>query len=147
MTKYNSNNHLNSSCKALVLYGTNLSSTVGSRFTAFDRNLIKIPNNLKSLFIGIIISDASISKSKEKTNARFQFKQTYKHFEYFYSVFMRLSHYCSKGPYVTKTIVHKKVHYGLAFTTRTLPCITELYNLFYLNNKKIIPNNLFDLLT
>jgi hypothetical protein len=28
-----------------------------------------------------------------------------------------------------------------------MPCITELYNIFYVNNKKIIPANLFDLLS
>lgn len=147
LTRYNSNYSSNNSCKSLVVYGTNLSSTVGSpRFSASERNSIKIPNSLKSLFIGIILSDANISKPN-KSDARLQFKQTYKHFEYFYSVFFRLSHYCSKGPYVTSTIVTKKIHYGLGFTTRTLACITELYDLFYVNNKKIIPSNLFDILT
>ena len=66
---------------------------------------------------------------------------------YFYSVFFQLSHYCYKGPYVTKAILHKKVHYVLGFTTRSLPCITELYNLFYIQGKKTIPDNLFELLT
>lgn len=31
--------------------------------------------------------------------------------------------------------------------TRTLPCFTELYNLFYKGGKKIVPLNLFDILT
>lgn len=130
---------------SVVLWGTNLSSTIGSsRYTSFDRNLIKIPNSLKSTFIGIIISDANISRPN-KANARLQFKQTYKHFEYFYSVFFKLNHFCSRGPYITK--VGKKFHYGIGFTTRTLPCLTELYNLFYVDNKKILPDNLYDLLT
>lgn len=156
------------SCKALVPYGTNLSSTVGSpRYTTFYRNLIKIPSTLRPLFIGIILSDAHIQQ-QYKADARLQFKQTYRHFEYFYSVFFRLSHYCSKGPYVTKTTVHKRVHYGLGFTTRSLSCITELYHLFYSpvtpkdpsppkgegvpgglgpGKQKIIPNNIYDLLS
>lgn len=98
-----------------------------------------------SVFIGIILSDASLQKGRG--DGRLQFKQKYNQFEYFYSVFFQLSHYCSKGPYVTKAILHKKVHYGLAFTTRSLACITELYHLFYIEGKKIIPQNLFDLLT
>lgn len=135
------------SCKALVPYGTNLSSTVGSpRYTAFDRNLIKIPSTLRPLFVGIILSDAHIQQ-QYKGDARLQFKQTYRHFEYFYSVFFRLSHYCSRGPYVTKATLHKRVHYGLGFTTRSLSCITELYHLFYNGKQKIIPNNIYDLLT
>lgn len=147
MIKCKGEKNLTEKSKAIVPYGTNLSSTVGSpRFTALERKSIKIPNQLLSVFIGIIISDANISKPN-KSDARIVFKQTIKHKEYFYSVFVKLSHYCSKGPYVTKTIVHKKEHLGLAFTTRTLPCITELYNLFYVDNKKIVPADLFNLLT
>ena len=133
---------------SLVLYGSNLSSTVGSpRFTSNERVLIKIPTSKLSVFIGIILSDATIQKQNLGGDARLQFKQEYRHFEYFYSVFFQLSHFCSKGPYVTKAILHKRVHYGLGFTTRSLLCITELYHLFYSDGKKIIPNNLFELLT
>jgi hypothetical protein len=150
MTKHNRNkDDLNNSytSKALVLYGTNLSSTVGSpRFTALERKFMLIPKNLLPVFIGIILSDANISKSY-KGDARLQFKQTINHIEYFYFIFSKLSHYCSKGPYTTRTIVHKKEHIGLGFTTRTLSCITELYDIFYVDNKKIVPSNLFDLLS
>ena len=133
---------------SLVLYGSNLSSTIGSpRYTAIERVLIKIPSSKMSIFIGILLSDAAIQKQNLGGDARLQFKQQYSHFEYFYSVFFQLSHFCSKGPYTTKAILHKKVHYGLGFTTRSLLCITELYHLFYYQGKKIIPNNLFELLT
>jgi hypothetical protein len=148
MTKYN-RSFLFNLCfsKALVPYGTNLSSTVGSpRFTASERKSIKIPNNILPVFIGIILSDANISKSN-KADARLQFKQTIKNIRYFYSVFYKLSHYCSKGPYITRTIVHKNLQIGLGVTTRSLPCITELYDLFYIDNIKRIPHNLFDLLS
>jgi hypothetical protein len=149
MTKHNRNKDLNNiyTTKALVPYGSNLSSTVGyPRFTALERKLIKIPKNLVPVFIGIILSDANLTRSY-KGNARLQFKQTIRHIGYFYYVFSKLSHYCSKGPYTTTTIVHKKKHIGLGFTTRTLPCITELYEIFYLDNKKKVPANLFDLLS
>jgi hypothetical protein len=36
---------------------------------------------------------------------------------------------------------------GLKFETRSMLCITELYNLFYLNGQKLIPENIYDLLT
>lgn len=151
VTKYNRNEDLNniytSSSKALVPYGTNLSSTVGSpKYTALERKSVQIPKNLLHVFIGIILSDAHVSKSY-KADARLQFKQTINHIEYFYFIFFKLSHYCSKGPYTTRTIVHKKDHIGLGFTTRSLSCITELYNIFYVNNKKIVPSNLYDLLS
>jgi hypothetical protein len=148
MTKYNKDfNNICTYYKALVPYGTNLSSTVGySRYRALERKSVIIPNIILPIFIGIILSDANISKSY-KADARLQFKQTINHITYFYFVFFKLNHYCSKVPYKTRTIVNKKEHIGLGFTTRSLPCITKLYDIFYINNKKIIPSNLYDLLS
>ncbi|GAA4910320.1 hypothetical protein GCM10023405_35480 [Streptomonospora salina] len=37
--------------------------------------------------------------------------------------------------------------YGVQFFTRSLPCFTELYSLFYPNKIKVIPVNIYDLLT
>jgi hypothetical protein len=74
MTKHNRNKDLNNihTYKALVPYGFNLSSTVGyPRFTALERKLIRIPNNFLPVFIGIILSDANISRS-HKGDARLQ---------------------------------------------------------------------------
>lgn len=85
MTKHNKNKNLINTSKALVPYGSYLGSTVGSpRFTALERKSIKIPNSYIPIFIGIIISDASLSKPN-KGDARLQFKQSFKHIEYFYS--------------------------------------------------------------
>lgn len=132
----------------LVLYGSNLSSTVGyPRYTYNERALVKIPVNKRSIFIGILLSDATLQRLNKGGGTRLQFKQKYGQFEYLYFVFFQLSHYCSRGPSVTKSILHKKVHYTLSFTTRSLNCITELYELFYLEDKKIVPKNLYELLT
>lgn len=140
-------NRVSSGETRLVFYGSNLSSTVGSpRFTYNERALIKIPFNKRSIFVGIILSDATLQRLNVG-GARLQFKQKYGQFEYLYFVFFQLSHFCSRGPSVTKAILHKKVHYGLSFTTRSLGCITELYELFYQDGKKIVPKNLYELLT
>ena len=152
VTKCNGNKNLNNIytstlSKSLVPYGTNLCSTVGSpRFMALERKSVRIPKNLLPVFIGILLSDAHMSKSN-KADARLQFKQTINHIEYFYFIFFKLNHYCSKAPYTTRTIVQKKEHIGLGFTTRCLPCITELYDIFYVGQKKIVPSNLYDLLS
>jgi hypothetical protein len=141
-------NTVSSGETGLVLYGSNLSSTVGSpRYTYNERALIKIPLNKRSIFVGILLSDATLQRLNKGGGARLQFKQKYGQFEYLYFVFFQLSHYCSRGPSVTKAILHKKVHYGLSFTTRSLGCITELYELFYQDGKKIVPKNLYELLT
>jgi hypothetical protein len=62
-------------------------------------------------------------------------------------VFLKLNHYCSSFPYKTSGIRKGKLFTGLAFQTRQLPCLTSLYNLFYIKNKKILPSNIYDLLT
>lgn len=63
------------------------------------------------------------------------------------SVFNQLSHYCSAPPKLAKTQLNYKTFYGIYFTTRTYPCFTELHDMFYANKKKIIPKNLYHLLT
>ena len=132
---------------SLVLYG-NIGSTVGSsRYKAKERALIQIPTSKMSVFLGIILAGAQIKKRSKRYEPRLQFEQKYNNFEYFYSIFFNLSHYCSRGPKVIKTILHKKVHYNLSFTTRSLLCISELYDLFYDGEKKCMPNNLFFIIT
>jgi hypothetical protein len=68
---------------SLVLYGSNLSSTVGCRYTSIERALIKISSNKMSVFIGILLSDATLQKGRG--DARLQFKQKYSQFEYFFN--------------------------------------------------------------
>ena len=40
-----------------------------------------------------------------------------------------------------------KIRYSLSFSTLALPCFNELYESFYFEGKKIIPNNIVDFLT
>jgi LAGLIDADG DNA endonuclease family len=59
---------------------------------------------------------------------------------------MSLSHYCSNIPYIVKSMRKGNISYGIEFSTRTLPCFNELHTLFYKNNKKVIPDNIYNLL-
>ena len=66
----------------------------------------------------------------------------------FYLVlFSILSHYCNSLPVYRERIRKGKEQCSLEFTTRSLPCFTELYHMFYPDKTKIIPNNIYDLLT
>jgi hypothetical protein len=69
------------------------------------------------------------------------------HFEYLLFVFNLLSHYCSSFPHSTTRVRAGTRVYDLQFFTRSMPCLTELHSLFYPNGVKIIPNNIYDLLT
>jgi len=133
----------------LVIWGTNLTSTVGTgRFTKQVSNMIILAPYQYSVIIGLLLSDGwLILASKTNKNARLGLKQSLDHASYVWFVFNILSHYCSSSPHRTTGIRAGKRYYGLEFFTRSMPCLTELRSLFYPNGVKIIPNNIFELLT
>ena len=49
--------------------------------------------------------------------------------------------------YVLKNFRKDKVHFALCFYTRGLPCFNELRSLFYINRVKIVPKDIYNLLT
>lgn len=139
----------------LVLFGSNLSSTVGyPAYTVIVRHMVKIPNittagkdyELESILIGIIISDGWLSINKSG-NTRLFFKQSLDKIEYFLYVFNRFSHYCSNYPQFQFTKLNDKYFTSIYFATRTLPCLTYYYNMFYHKKVKIVPLELYNLLT
>jgi hypothetical protein len=68
----------------LVIYGSNLCSTVGyPKVTEIIRHTVNIPLNLRSILVGILISDAWMQINKGG-NSRLAFKQSLDHFEYFF---------------------------------------------------------------
>jgi hypothetical protein len=84
---------------------------------------------------------------KRSKNARLRFKQSLSHSGYFLFVFNLLTHYGSSFLHLNINLRAGTKTYGLQFFTRSLTCFTELHNLFYVNKIKIIPHNIYDLLT
>jgi hypothetical protein len=110
--------------------------------------MIKLAPFQKSVLIGLLLSDGWLTfASKTNKNARLGFKQSLYHSEYVWFVFNLLSHYCSSYPSLTTGVRTGTKFFGLQFFTRSLPCFTELHSLFYPNGVKVIPDNIYELLT
>jgi len=142
--KANTNNSL-----SLVVWGTNLTSTVGvGRFSKQVRDMIQLPPYQKSVIIGLILSDGWLRfPSKTSKSANLGLKQSVAHSDYVWFVFSFLSHYCDNLPLYRLEKRGEKSHLSVEIVTRALPCFNELYFLFYVNKVKVIPENIYDLLT
>ena len=134
--------------KALVIWGTNLDSTVGVKFSITQLAMVQLAPYQYSVIIGLLLSDGwLIFASKTHKNARLGFAQFGAQGEYVFFVFNILSHYCSSSPRVTTGIRAGNRLYALQFFTRSMPCFTKLYYLFYPNGVKIIPEDIYNMLT
>ena len=80
-------------------------------------------------------------------NARLGLKQSLAQSFYVLFVFNLLSHYCASAPSLTSSTRAGKLLYGVQFFTRSLLCFTELYSLFYYNKTKVIPSDIYEMLT
>lgn len=146
----------NNTIKSLVLYGSNLSSTVNYPYiTDIIRYMTDIPKNLNSLLVGILISDAWLQRTEINKSdlTRLAFKQSIDKFEYFFMVYNYLSHYCSNSPSLSITNLRstklnfKKIHIGIYFVTRSYPVFSKWHDIFYKDRKKIVPLDIYNLLT
>jgi len=134
--------------KDIVIWGSNLNSTIGyGRFTKLLKSMIKLPSYQEDVLIGIMLSDGHLWSSKTHEYPRFDFKQSLKNSFYVWFVFLIFSHYCNKLPYSIKDFRKGKINWGIRFYTRGLPCFNEYRKLFYINKVKIIPYDIYNLLS
>lgn len=111
-------------------------------------NMRKLPPYLHSVVIGLLLSDGWLTlPNPHCKSARLGFKQSLARSNYVWLVFNILSHYCSSYPSLITGTRLKSRFYGVQLFSRALPCFTELHSLFYVNKVKVIPHNIYDLLT
>jgi heme/copper-type cytochrome/quinol oxidase subunit 1 len=136
----------NNKCKDLVVWSSNLTSTVSyPKFTFIVSHMVGFSPSLITMVCALIISDAWLEINKSG-NTRFFFKQSFAHSELVLFVFFRMAHYCSSYPYITTTNLAGNKFKALCFNTRVYPCLTVIYNMFYNSGVKIVPLDLYHLI-
>jgi hypothetical protein len=128
-------------------------STKGiKRLSQTERARVSIPEEKKDVLVGILLGDGHISKRTPTSNSRFMYSQTaVKHKEYFNHVYNIFKLYCVEGATPkTKIILDKRTNKkssSISFATMQLPCFNWFKEIFYDLNVKIVPNDIYNLLT
>jgi hypothetical protein len=92
----------------------------------------------------------SLEKATSNSNIRLRFDQGIIHSDYLYFLYDLFKAYILSSPKSTNRKPDKrtgKTYNSLIFKTRMLSCFHYLWELFYLDRKKIVPSNIKDLLT
>jgi LAGLIDADG DNA endonuclease family len=120
------------------------------QLTKLERSQLVLSKDLKEILTGLLMGDLCAHKRKTGVNARLLVEQGLIHKEYLCHLYELLKMYCGTGPKISNRLPDKrtgKIYTRIKFQTYTLPCFTELYNIFYPDGKKIIPLNIGSLLT
>jgi len=121
--------------------------SVGLHILNLIKDIVTFPPYQYSVIISLILSDGYIQLKKDWRNAKPRSDGPQIHFEYLWSVFLILSSYCYSYPYFRYIICTGKPAHGITLETHALLCFNELHSLFYIDGIKIIPSDIFNLLT
>lgn len=122
------------------------------RLSKKEREDIKLSDTTAQALTGLLLGDGHIQRRSPSQNSRFIFGQTsIKHLDYFKLVFKLFQPYCTNNfEYYTRSWVDSKSdkkYEALQFATMALPCFNKFQEAFYPDGKKLVPNNIDELLT
>lgn len=138
----------NNNIKNIITFGSNLCSTVGyPTYGKILQHMVVFPVYIENVIVGLLLSDGWMQKQNLGGQARFFFKQSFDKKEYLIFVFKILQHYCKSYPKLGFAKLHGKLFPYLSFSTRSLVCFTDIYSKFYIEGKKVVPFDIFELLT
>lgn len=106
----NNKNLINHDSIFLVLWSTNLRSTVGVNFTQSELNMVRLPCFAKNIMVGLLFSDGYIIFSNRSKNGRLGLTQSLSYVGYIYFLYNALAHYCPRYPVFTK-----RFRFGIAY--------------------------------
>ncbi|MFH1769514.1 MAG: LAGLIDADG endonuclease [Parcubacteria group bacterium] len=101
---------------------------------------LKLDESQKAIVIGSILGDATLELNWSKTNCRMRIDHSIKQEDY-----VRLKYTILKDWVLTEPKYYKP-HRSIWFRTISHPNLTELWKIFYKNKKKIIPENIAELI-
>ena len=99
--------------------------------------------------MGVILGDVYMRRSSINSNARIVFRQGAKNEEYLNHLYLLFKDFVLTPP-VKYTITDKNTNiarYNYSFSTMSLLCFNEFYELFYLDGNKIVPKDISNILT
>jgi len=120
------------------------------RLTKKEKQQFTLSDLLKQILVGLMLGDLNAQKRTSNSNVRLRFEQGLVHEQYLMHLFELFKSYCLAAPKTANRLPDKRtgnIYTRITFTTFSLPCFNELYNLFYLEGVKIIPSNIGELLT
>lgn len=117
--------------RALILYETDLSSSVGLRLNIYSRYYVKLSQDLKDQIIGHTLGDGSIYYSKTSINPCFNFTQSFKRFDYAWYSFNTMMCYCQSLPRINTSIRAGTKVTSIWYVTRSYPFLVDIHSLFY----------------
>jgi len=154
-TKNKQKNQVNATkkteCTAIVFWGSNMGYNWGYKYISqIVRSMFKFTNFVRSVIIGIILSDGWFNLKGRQINPYLGFEQSIKHFAYFWHVFNILKPYMASW-FSFKVRISSFANqitpshvFSMVLITRCLPCLIEIYNLFIINNIKTIQVDLIN---
>lgn len=92
-----------------------------------------------AIIVGSLLGDGTLRKQGTRINALLEVNHAYKYKEYVDWKYNLLKEFILTPP---KHRIGKGNRVAYRFTTRSIPSFTKYYNKFYVNGKKIIPNDL-----
>nr|QWC53673.1 LAGLIDADG homing endonuclease [Rhizoctonia solani] len=120
------------------------------RLTAIEKSQFTLTDELKQILVGLLLGDAHIQKHKLGINPRLVFVQGLINKDYLLHLYDLFKTYSPQEPTISDMSPHRrtgKVYSKIYFSTYSLPCFLELYNLFYVAGTKIVPSNIEVLFT
>jgi len=120
------------------------------RLTKKEKSQLSLSDELRQILVGLLLGDLYAQKPKGGVNVLLRFTQGIIHMDYLlhlYDLFKTLS---TQAPKINQMKAHKvtgKSYSSIRFNSYSLPCFNELYELFYVDGKKVVPSNIGELLT